>query len=62
MIGFWKVWGKKNRQKKWKKRKAKENKKIDSKLINYYYIFLWIYFTYFPPWYKDYIILKCINF
>ena len=65
MFGFWKCWGKvqekENKEKKWKKKNRKKIK-IDSKLINCFYIFFKIYFTHFLSWYKDYIILKCINF
>ena len=43
----------------WKK---KEKPEIDSKSINNSYIFFQTHFTYFPPLYKDKIILKYINF
>ena len=35
---------------------------MNLKLINYFYIFFLIYFTYFPLAYKNKIVLKYINF
>ena len=51
MFGFRKIWGKCEEKKIYIK--VEEKYKVNLKSINYLYIFLQIYFTYFPPLYTN---------
>ena len=52
--------GKYERNKIERKSKGRKNKKVDLKLINYFYIFFQTHLTYFIFLYKNKIIGKCI--